>query len=323
MHQEVEGPQNLTIGMANSLSGNQFLGLWEGLEEFSTVYMPARNYSTRTREEYRRDLEDLIRFLENRGIQSWSVVGLRDLQHYLAELDRRRLKPSSRNRKTYAIKTFFKYLHQAGHLKDDPARALIPPTVPRKERRFLNEQEYQALLAQVTNIRDRAILELFLQTGIRLSELAGLTLHDVELPRRITRDPESVGLLRVRRKGAKEVVLPLNWKACEALAAWLKERKGMVGEETGALDALFVSKFRRPLTPRAIRYLVKKYLKRAGIEDASVHTLRHTMATHYLARGGDLKSVQEMLGHESLETTQIYVGLAKKVQRRMVQELAL
>ena len=84
-----------------------------------------------------------------------------------------------------------------------------------------------------------------------------------------------------------------------------------------------MSKFRKPLTPRAIRYLVKKYLKRAGIHGASVHTLRHTMATHYLAKGGDLRSVQEMLGHERLETTQIYLGLAKKVQWRMVQELAL
>jgi site-specific recombinase XerD len=193
--------------------------------------------------------------------------------------------------------------------------------VPRKERRFLTEQEYQALLAQVTNIRDRAIIELFLQTGVRLSELTNLTLNDVELPKRITKDPENVGLLHVRRKGAKEVVLPLNWKACEALAAWLKERKGE--KETGTSEALFISKFRRSLTPRAIRYLVKKYLKRAGIKGASVHTLRHTMATHYLAKGGDLKSVQEMLGHESLETTQIYIGLAKKVQRRMVQELAL
>ena len=263
---DMQQPLGMTSNALSKRGDNYALGLEEGLEEFATVYMPARNYSTRTREEYRRDLEDLIRFLENKGIQSWTVVGLRDLQHYLAELDRRRLKPSSRNRKTYAIKTFFKYLHQAGHLRDDPARALIPPTVPRKERRFLSEQEYQALLAQVTNIRDRAIIELFLQTGIRLSELAGLTLHDVELPRRITRDPENVGLLRVRRKGAKEVVLPLNWKACEALAAWLKERKGMVSEETGTSEALFISKFRRPLTPRAIRYLVKKYLKRAGIE---------------------------------------------------------
>jgi len=88
-------------------------------------------------------------------------------------------------------------------------------------------------------------------------------------------------------------------------------------------QALFVSKSRRVMTSRAICFLVEKYLDRAGISGASVHTLRHTMATHYLAKGGDLKSVQEMLGHESLETTQIYLGLAKKVQRKMVQELAL
>ena len=299
------------------------LGLTGGLEEFVAVCMPARNYSARTREGYQDDIEDLVRFLEGRKVQNWVAVGLRDLQHYLADLDRRGLAPSSRRRKTYAIKTFFKFLHQAGYLKDNPTTRLIPPTLPRKERRFLSEQEYQALLAQVRNSRDRAILEVFLQTGVRLSELAGLTVNDVELPRRITKEPEDVGLLKTRRKGAREETLPLNWKACEALSAWLKERQGMLRRDNVSTDALFLSKFRRSLGTRAIRNVVKKYLARAGVHNASVHTLRHTMATHYLARGGDLKSVQEMLGHESLETTQIYVGLAKKVQRDMVQRLAL
>ena len=149
-----------------------------------------------------------------------------------------------------------------------------------------------------------------------------LDVADLELPKRISKDPENVGILRVHRKRGKEVYLPLNWKACEALASWLIVRREMV-RNASADDALFVSKYRRRMTPRSVRYLVIKYLDRAGVSGASVHTLRHTMATHYLAKGGDLKSVQEMLGHESIETTQIYIGLAKKVQRRMVQEFAL
>jgi site-specific recombinase XerD len=298
------------------------LTLQTALDEFRAIYMPARNYSTRTREEYQSDMKDLAGFLEGRHISTWQAVSLRDLQSFMAELDRRGLEPSSRNRKTYTIKTFFAYLHQAGHTRHNVARELIPPTIPHKERRFLSEEEYQAILAAAHSSRDRAILEVFLQTGLRLCELVNLTLDDLELPKRITKDPENVGFLHIRRKRGKEANLPLNWKVCEALAAWLKERPAN-NEQRGASDALFVSKFKKALTPRSTRYLVEKYLKRAGITGASVHTLRHTMATHYLAKGGDLKSVQEMLGHESLETTQIYLGLAKKVQRRMVQELAL
>jgi integrase/recombinase XerD len=301
---------------------NKQLPLATGIEQFVAVYMPARNFSPRTREEYQSDLENLAAFLANTRIDYWNFVGLRDLQHYLADLDRRQLAPASRNRKTYAIKTFFRFLVQSGYLTKDPAAELIPPDVPQKERRFLSEDEYQRVLAEASTTRDRAILEVFLQTGLRLSELVHLSTYDLELPKRISRDPENVGFLKVRRKRGKEVVLPLNWKVCEALSVWLREREYLVsrGERS---EALFVSKFRKQMTPRSIRYLVKKYLGRAGIHGASVHTLRHTMATHYLAKGGDLKSIQEMLGHESIETTQIYLGLAKKVQRRMVQDFAL
>lgn len=297
------------------------LTIEQGLSEFESVYMPARNYSPRTREEYKSDLADLSRHLKEQGIELWQAVTLRDLQRYQAELDRRNLAPSSRNRKTYSIKTFFNFLVQTGYLGDDPSTRLIPPTIPQKERRFLSEDEYQSLLSEVYSTRDKAILEVFLQTGLRLSELVRLSVNDLELPKRITREPENVGLLKVRRKRAKEVVLPLNWKACEALTIWLREREQLA--KKGATEALFLSKYRKQMSPRAIRYLVEKYVSRAGVAHASVHTLRHTMATHYLAKGGDLKSIQEMLGHESLVTTQIYVGLAKKVQRQMVQELAL
>jgi site-specific recombinase XerD len=155
------------------------LPLKDGLQAFVAVYMPARNYAGRTREEYASDLDDLITFLDSRQLTSWLVVGLRDLQAYMAELDRRGLGPSSRNRRTYAINTFFTFLTQSGYLRENPALQLIPPTILRKERRFLREEEYQAPLAQVLSIRDRAILELFLQTGLRLSELAHLTTNDI------------------------------------------------------------------------------------------------------------------------------------------------
>lgn len=303
------------------------LPLRTGLEEFTQTYMPAKNLAPRTRNEYQRDLADLVRFLAQRGLTIWQQVNLTDLEYYLAELDQRQLKPASRSRKTYAIKTFFNYLttfHYLDEQSGNPALKLIPPKVPKQERRFLQQEEYQALLAQARDPRDRAILEMLLQTGLRLSEVAALTTADLaHLPKRITKDLENVGLVKVTRKGATEAYIPLNWKACEALKAWLKVRQTKVTEKDLTTDALWLSKFDRPLSARAIRYLVKKYLQQAGISDASVHTLRHTTATHYLAKGGDLRSVQALLGHERIETTQIYLGLAKKVQRKMVQELAL
>ena len=117
--------------------------------------------------------------------------------------------------------------------------------------------------------------------------------------------------------------LPLNWKACEALNAWLAERDRLAKKKVLGTPALFLSKYGDRLSQRSVQRMLEKYLERAGIKVASVHTLRHTMATHYLAKGGDIKSVQAMLGHSSLKTTETYVSLAKKVQRKIVQELAL
>ncbi len=146
---------------------DNLLTLDAGLAHFKAVYMPARNYSRRTREEYESDLSDLISFLSARNLTTWQVVGLRDLHSYLADLDHRGLAPSSRNRKTYSIKTFFAFLTQSGYLRKNVAAELIPPTIPHKDRRFLSEDEYQRVLANVRSIRDQAVLELFLQTGLR------------------------------------------------------------------------------------------------------------------------------------------------------------
>ncbi len=289
-----------------------------GIELFETVGMPAYNLAARTRREYLNDLHAFQSFLAERDILGLDQVGLRDLEAYQAEMDRRGLKGSSRNRKTHSIKRLFKFLHDHDIIPSNVAGRLIAPKPDKRDPRFLSEDEYKRLLRTCSHhARDAAIIEVFLQTGMRLSELALLKVGDVELPKRITKEFDNTGSVHVKRKGGKVETIPLNYKACQALASYLKVRPAV--DHAG----LFVSKFRRAMSGRAIEYMVTKYLKEAQITGASVHTLRHTMATHHVAKGTDLKTVQETLGHASLATTSIYVSLIKTVQRKALQEHAL
>lgn len=292
--------------------------LLDALRTFETVGMPARNFAVRTRREYSRDLRELIDYLAICSITDVGLVRLPHLEGYLAELDRRGLQGSSRNRKTHTIKSFFKWLVHHDLLITNPTVHLIPPRAIKKEPRFLSEDEYKRLLRACSHHpRDAAMIEVFLQTGMRLSELANLALRDVELPKRITRDIDSMGSVRVQRKGGKIEQIPLNYKAWQALATYLKVRPKV--EHKG----LFVTKFKTQMTARAVEYMVHKYLVECNIHHASVHTLRHTMATHHVARGTDIKTVQVTLEHASLATTSIYVSLSKHGQKKALQEHAL
>lgn len=288
------------------------------LVDFEKLEMAALGLADNTRQAYRRDLEDLFRFLSEQGIDQVDQVALQDLKRYQAELDRRGYKVSTRERKTYTIKTFFKFLHHQEVTEIDVASRLTPPRREKQEPRFLSEAEYQRLVRACSHHpRDAAIIEVLLQTGIRLAEVAALTLDDVEIPKRITRDRDNTGMIRVRRKGGNIQQVPLNYKACQALAAYLEVRPEVDHQ------ALWVTKFKTPMSRRAIQYQVKKYLDDAGIKGASVHSIRHTFATHHVAKGTDLKTVQETMGHASLATTSIYVSLAKEAQRQALQENAL
>ena len=280
--------------------------------------MPARNLAEKTRKEYKDDLTNLIEFFEARGIKDLGQVDLKLLETYQAEMDNRGYKSSTRERKTYAIKTFYKFLEHHRVIETNPALRLIPPPLIRPEPRFLSEDEYQRLLRACShNPRDAAILELFLQTGMRLAELARLTLTDIEIPRRVSRDPNDTGSVRITRKGGKVETIPLNYKACQPLQAWLKVRPKVDFIE------LWVSKFRTPPTKRAIEHIIEKYLRDADIKGASPHKLRHTFATYHVARGTDIRTVQDLLGHASIETTTIYLHTAKKAQRKALQDHAL
>lgn len=163
-----------------------------------------------------------------------------------------------------------------------------------------------------------------LQTGLRLSEVARLRLSDIELPVKVIkpnwqiREPGSVGSARINGKGRRQRTVTLNWKVCKALKAYLALRP-----PDAADDAVFQTKFRRGIGPRSIELLVTKHLEEAGIRDASVHSLRHTFATHSAIKGTSLRVIQETLGHADLKTTTIYVGLAREEMDRQLQENAL
>ena len=292
--------------------------LREALQLYELVYMPSRSFAAKTRLDYHNDLKDLIAFLEKGGRQRLIQISLHDLEAYLAELDRKGYAGASRKRKTYATKSLFSFLHHSGCTDKDLAERLIPPKTEQKEPRVLTKADYEALLRACSHhARDSAVIELLLQTGLRLSEVAHLRVDDVALPGRIGRDPDAVGRLHIVGKGRKDRSIPLNYKACRALRAWLDVRPAA---ETGAL---FVTKFGEALGPRAIQHLVGKYLAEAEIRRASVHTLRHTFATHHVAQGTSLRTVQEVLGHEDLKTTSIYVQLAQEAVKKDLQEHAL
>jgi integrase/recombinase XerD len=313
---EREGRQ--LINEVISTTGERELSLGEALTHYETIYMPSRNWAQKTRVNYRNDIADLLRFLEGQGKKDPCRVDLQDLEAYMAELDRRGHAGTTRRRKTSSIKSFFGFLKQYGYITNNVAERLTPPAREHKEPRVLSKREYQALLRACSHdTRDAAIIELLLQTGIRLSELARLTLDDIELPKRISRNPANTGSVFVHGKGRKERTITLNYKACKALKAWLNIRPDV------DTNSLFVSKFLEPMSPRAYEYVVKKYLKEAGIKRASVHTLRHTFATHHVAKGTSLRTIQEALGHADLKTTSIYIQLARDAMNKELQEHAL
>jgi site-specific recombinase XerD len=204
----------------------------------------------------------------------------------------------------------------------DPTKKLIPPEREYKEPRVLTEGEYKRLQLVVSQDpsfaakRDIALIELLLQTGLRLSEAARLSTASVELPSKIAKDG-APGSVHVIGKGRKDRTLTLNWKACRAIRDYLATRPDVED------PSLFLSKFRAGMSPRAIERTVEKHLKASRISNASVHTLRHTFATHHVKNGTNLNTVKDMLGHASLDTTTIYVNLAREVMDKEIQANAL
>ncbi len=266
-----------------------------------------RQFAERSKREYRDNVSHLVEYLETRcGVRSATAVQRQHLTGFLAHCAARGHAASTRRRSVAAIRSFFAFLVRERILQDSPARLLLPPERETRPPRVLSEAEYQRLRAAATgHARDTALIELVLQTGLRLTEISQLALHDVILPSIDSRVSLPIGHVRIAGRGRRSRVVTLNLRACEALTEYLAAR-----EETGS-PALFLTNFGKGIGPRGIENVVAKYCAEAGIVGASVHSLRHTIAVRTLAHGASPAIVAKALGHASPETMGVYLGIAR------------
>jgi len=281
------------------------------LAAFSAYLREEKQVSPHTVRNYLSDLEQFATFLNQLfpgGVELKSIDTL-TLRGYLGFLHQRGLSKATVMRKLATLRAFFRFLHREGKVPSNPARALRAPRQVKKIPRVLSEQDAGTLVemprpealerqpAQAA-LRDRALLELLYATGLRASEIVGLDADRLLLPDRV---------VRVVGKGRKERIVPFGEPAFQALKAYLDARPGAF--RPGA--PVFVNLRGDRLTARSLQRIVEKYVKASMVEgDASPHTLRHSFATHLLARGADLRAIQELLGHASLSTTQKYTHVA-------------
>jgi integrase/recombinase XerC len=273
-----------------------------------------RRLSTHTVRAYVADVRDLCAALEAKGRADVLTAEVQDLRGFLRVLHERGLSPVSVARKLASLRALFRFLRREGLRADNPAATLATPKQPRPLPRHLTVDEASALIDGIEGgspaaARDRAILELAWGAGLRAAELQGLDLHDVD-----TRE----AMVRVLGKGAKERVAPMSAAAGRALSAWLVMRPAMrTARRRQDPEALFLNRYGGRLSTRGIDRVVRGRAAKAALaRPVSPHQLRHSFATHLLDAGADLRAIQELLGHESLSTTQRYthVGLDRMLE---------
>lgn len=264
-----------------------------------------RGLSRNTASSYESDLRQAAHFLSKHGANNWTKVTTVHLTGWLHWLSDEKFSSSSQARKLSAIRMLFRHLKKEGARKDDPTELLSGPKLRRKLPQTLSARDMEKLLATPMGgdayaLRDRAMLELFYSSGLRISELSGLGLQQIDLEN---------GFVRVFGKGSKERVVPLGGRARDAVAVYLSSgRARLVKARTGS--ELFISERGRAISRKTVWVIVKKYAKAAGLGKAvKPHLLRHSFATHLLGGGADLRAIQEMLGHASIGTTQIYTAV--------------
>jgi integrase/recombinase XerC len=314
--------------------------LKQTINNFLEYLRSVKNSSPHTVINYGKDLEQFREYLSPPGLQAPGVTNITHhmIREFVGHLHEQGLQKSSIARKLAALRSFLKYCVREGILKENPARLVPTPKLPKRIPMVLSAEEMSRFLDQLAGThvetpqrgtkttgrglpatgspvglpqledtlllpRDRAILELLYAAGLRVSELTGLNLEDMD---------QKDQMLRVRGKGNKERIVPFGGKAAEAVQRYWPVREVLLREceehgRRGSVDAIFLNYRGRRLTQRSVGRIVKKYVRLANINwDLHPHSLRHAFATHLLADGADLRAIQELLGHQSLSTTQKY-----------------
>ena len=287
--------------------------LEQAIKEFDRHMTVERNLSDRTRKSYLSDLEQYRAFIQKQAVSGGDEGGIPAdqvvIRSFLASLYRGNLRKVTISRKVAALRSFYRYLLREGKVGFNPAELVQTPRCEKYIPVVLSVDEILSLLRvnfpeDPAGLRDRAMVELFYSSGIRLSELTALNIEDLNFTQ---------GLLKVRGKGRKERIVPVGTPAFAAIEEYLKRRGELATKPPGACidDALFLSTRGTRMNPRGVARVVERVVRQSGIgRKISPHALRHTFATHLLDAGADLRSIQEMLGHQSLSTTQKYTTVS-------------
>ncbi|MCM8795841.1 MAG: site-specific tyrosine recombinase XerD [Candidatus Omnitrophica bacterium] len=279
----------------------------ELIENFLNYLLVERGLSQNTISSYQQDLNVYLNFLKSISLDSFLRINKNDIINFMLYQKDKGLSPNSIARRLAALKVFYRFLVREGILKADPTSLIDSPKLYKKIPETLSLNEVDALLAQPNprdkqGIRDKAILETLYATGMRVSEVVNLRQDNINL---------EVGFLRCVGKGNKERIIPLGKKAQESIKRYLeKSRPHLLNKKES--EFLFLNRFGKKISRQSVWKIIRKYARLARIKKPiRPHILRHSFATHLLERGADLRSVQEMLGHTNISTTQIYTHVNK------------
>ncbi|MDA1018184.1 MAG: tyrosine recombinase XerC, partial [Planctomycetota bacterium] len=283
----------------------------DAIESFLRYLTVERNASQLTLKSYSEDFASLLEFFDQQlgRLPTPDGVTVAILRSYVSYLHACDYAKTTIARRLACLRSFFRYCCRESLCGHNPAKALRTPRIGRKLPHFLTTEQVGRLLEappanEPAGIRDRAMLETMYSGGLRVAELVGLN---------VDRWDRDSNVLRVLGKGRKERISPVGSYATKALDNWLEIRKPHKNAGPSDFEAIFLNRFGRRLTTRSVGRMLEKYIKQTGLESiTSPHTLRHSFATHLLDGGADLRSVQELLGHKSLTTTQIYTHISTK-----------